>query len=87
MPKGALLLAASVNGEQINPRFVAPDQLAVVLPAGKVFHRLLLRWIFASPTEPLWQPKLATALGGCRRASGQLDGHIAIWLSAPRSRC
>jgi len=71
MPAGALLLAASVNGEQVNTRFVAPDRLAVVLPPltpttlpvgergrKEGVYRLLLRWVFGPQAEPLLQPHL-----------------------------
>ncbi len=59
MPAGAVVLGATVNDEQINPRFAAPDRLAVSLPSASGQHQLQLRWILGSEMEPLAYPQLA----------------------------
>ena len=50
----------SVDGEQVNPRVVTPDRLAVALPPGEVRRRLQLRWIFGPEMEPMAGPRLAS---------------------------
>jgi hypothetical protein len=59
LPPGAAYLAAAVDGEQVGPRFLAEDRLALPLPAGEGVHRVRLRWVYGPSQESLAQPKLA----------------------------
>jgi hypothetical protein len=62
LPAGALLLAASINGEQVNPRFATQDRLEISLPAGRrsadAPNQLVLRWTLGPESEPLAKPQL-----------------------------
>jgi hypothetical protein len=58
MPGGAFRVTATVDGEQVNPRFVTSDRLTVALPPGEGLRRVRLRWVFEPPAGRLPQPQL-----------------------------
>jgi hypothetical protein len=60
MPPGALLPTASIDGENVTPRMVGTDQIALTLPPGEGMRELRLRWVFDPKSEAVTQPKLLT---------------------------
>jgi hypothetical protein len=59
LPPAATCLTAAVDGEQVAPRLLADDRLALPLPSGASAHRVRLRWFYGSQQEAFAQPRLA----------------------------
>jgi hypothetical protein len=78
MPASAVLLAASVNGEQCSTRYTAPDRLVVTLPGGAGVYGMKLLWALGAPLEPLEQPQLAVP-----RVEGAQPGVVDWKITVP----